>query len=286
MADVLRVGCAMWTHRAWRGRAIPAETPKGRDLQAYSQVVNSVEGNTTFYAVPSVDIAQQWADAVPKGFRFMFKLPRTVTHERKLRGVDEQVAGFLRALEPCHPTMEPISIQLPAAFGPESLDVLDRFLARAPQQFRWAVEVRHPRFFDTVDEARRLNDVLFARGADRIILDSRAVFAGPRVTPAEIEAFENKPRLPVLAVATNDRPVVRFIGQTDADSNPQFWAPWIDTVVRWIRDGRQPLVFIHTPDNVVAPDLCRRFHHEVQAAISTLEPLPEPPEVDSRQLFD
>lgn len=282
----LHVGCAMWTHRAWHGTSIPHDTPRREELAAYARVVNAVEGNTTFYATPAFDTARHWAASVPADFRFMFKLPRTITHDRKLRDVTDELVQFLTAMEPCHHLMEPISIQLPAAFAPADLPSLDAFLSAASTEHRWAVEVRHRDFFDDVDCARRLNDLLFGHGADRVILDSRAVFAGPSSTEAEIEAFANKPRLPVVAVATNDRPVVRFIGQTAAAPNPHFWAPWVDTVVRWLNDGRRPLVFIHTPDNVIAPALCRQFHGEVAARLRALDPLPEAPPAAPPTLFD
>lgn len=282
----LHIGCAMWTNKAWAGSSIPLSTPRRGELSAYSRVVNAVEGNTTFYALPSNEVASHWAASVPDNFRFMFKLPRQVTHERKLRDAEQAVGVFLAATEPCHGLMEPIAIQLPASFGPDSLPVLDAFLSTRSGEFRWAVEVRHQLFFDGGEHEHRLNNLLFERRADRIILDSRALFAGPRSTPAEHEAFENKPRLPVLAVATNDRPVVRFIGQTSAEENPAFWAPWIDTVVRWIQDGRRPMVFIHTPDNAAAPALCRRFHHEVAMRTSLISPLPDAPAVGPPKLFD
>jgi len=108
------------------------------------------------------------------------------------------------------------------------------------------------------------------------MFDSRPVFDGPRETAEEIDAWENKPRLPVRAVATAGQPIVRFIGRTAAEANPPYWAPWVDRVVRWIEDGRRPTVFVHTPDNVVAPALCRMFHAEVAArtAIAALPPAP------------
>ncbi len=276
----------MWTHRSWMGTTIPSSTSAGSELNAYAHVVNAVEGNTTFYATPQPDTARRWAEAVPANFRFMFKLPRAVTHDRRLRGVQDEVRAFLAGMEPLHELMEPIAIQLPATFGPDRLDVLDAFLGAATTEFRWAVEVRHPGFFDAGDHERRLNDLLHNHGADRIVLDSRAVFAGPRVTDAEHEAFENKPRVPARAVATNDRPVVRFIGQTSPEDNPPFWEPWVATVARWLQSGRRPMFFIHTPDNVAAPQLCRQFHDEVAALVPDLLPLPEPPPSNAPGLFD
>ena len=275
----------MWTNSHWPGRSIPKSTPPGGELAAYSALVEAVEGNTTFYALPTVEVAQRWADSTSDDFRFMFKFSKEITHERKLRNCADQVGAFFRALEPCLEKMDPIAIQLPASFGPESVDVLDGFMSSLPQTNRYAVEVRHLGFFDGGSNERALNDLLAARGADRIIFDSRAVFAGPRVTPAEHEAFENKPRLPVRAVATSATPIVRVIGQTAAETNPEFWAPWITTVARWLRDGRSPIVFIHTPDNAVALDLAREFYDEVREVIPELAAQPEAPAVDEPKLF-
>jgi hypothetical protein len=47
-------------------------------------------------------------------------------------------------------------------------------------------------------------------------------------------------------------------------------------VAAWLREGRSPTVFIHTPDNVDALDLARRFHADVRSRLPELDPLPEP----------
>lgn len=275
----------MWTNSAWPGRSIPKTTPAGGELAAYSALLSAVEGNTTFYALPTPEIAERWNESTPPHFRFMFKFPKTVTHERKLRNCADEVGEFFRALEPCMKKMDPVAIQLPASFAPESLGVLESFLASLSTAVRYAVEVRHLEFFDGGTNERALNDLLASVGADRIILDSRAVFAGPRVTPAEHEAFENKPRVPVRAVATSTTPIVRFIGQTEPGANPEFWAPWIQTVERWLRDGRSPIVFTHTPDNAAAIDLARQFYDEVRLGVPELPELSEAPPVDEATLF-
>jgi uncharacterized protein YecE (DUF72 family) len=43
----LHVGCAMWTHKAWRFQVTAHER-----LRSYAGWCNAVEGNTTFYATP------------------------------------------------------------------------------------------------------------------------------------------------------------------------------------------------------------------------------------------
>ena len=275
----------MWTNSAWPGRSIPTSTPTGGELAAYSALVSAVEGNTTFYALPTPEVAQRWANATPDHFRFMFKFSKAITHERKLRSCSGEVRAFFNALEPCMAKMDPVAIQLPASFGPDSLGVLKAFMSQLPNAIRYGVEVRHLDFFDGGVNERSLNDFLASVGVDRIILDSRAVFAGPRVTPAEHEAFENKPRVPVRAVATAETPIVRFIGQTAPEANPEFWAPWVNTVVRWLHADRSPIVFVHTPDNAAAIDLARQFYDEVRAELPELAPQPEAPPVAESTLF-
>ena len=266
----------MWANRDWVGRSLPHDTAPGRELKAYARVCNAVEGNTTFYATPDSGTVERWRAATTSDFRFVFKLPREVTHDRRLRDVDGLLRAFLDQVDPLGDRMGPLMVQLPATFGPGDLPVLSDFLADASSSFRWAVEVRHLAFHAGGDAERPLNDLLHAHGADRVILDSRPVFDGPRETPEEIDAWEKKPRVPVRAVATGEQPIVRFIGQTDAAANPAYWGPWIDAVVRWLEQGRRPIVFLHTPDNVVSPELCRAFHAEVaeRAGILGLPPAP------------
>ena len=53
----------------------------------------------------------------------------------------------------------------------------------------------------------------------------------------------------------------------------------------WLREGRSPTVFVHTPDNVRALELARRFHDEVRARVPEVEPLPEPVPAGPPTLF-
>lgn len=282
-ASVLRVGCAMWANRGWIGRYFPTDTPAGRELVPYSSWCTAVEGNTTFYGLPTAGTVERWATDAPAGFRFMFKFPQTVTHQHRLRNVTAEVTEFLRRLEPLGERARPFSIQLPASFEPEDLPVLSGFIDGLPGDTRCGVEVRHPRLCDGGHDERRLNDLLADRGAERIIIDTRAVFAGPRNTPEEREAIERKPQLTVRPVAIGGTPIVRFIGQTDAEANPRWWSKWVPKVAQWLDEGRSPIVFIHTPDNEVAPELARRFHAEVGALHRALQPLPEPVRAPSQQ---
>jgi uncharacterized protein YecE (DUF72 family) len=263
----------MWANRDWVGRYLPADTRPGEELLAYRRWCNAVEGNTTFYGVPSARTVERWRAQTPPTFRFVFKLPRTITHERRLRDGGDELAAFCARVAPLGERLGPTSVQLPASFSPGELDVLDRFLVTLPRDRPWAVEVRHPAFSDGGPEERALNDLLHGHGVDRILLDSRALFAGPADTAEEQETKRRKPRLPVRPVATAHHPVVRFVGQTHVGPNAPFWAPWAAKVAAWLGQGREPFFFLHTPDNVVALDLARRFRGDVAVHADGLPPL-------------
>ncbi|MEZ5342978.1 MAG: DUF72 domain-containing protein [Acidimicrobiales bacterium] len=273
---LLYVGAPMWAHKEWRGRIFPADVSANQSLEAYATWCTAVEGNTTFYATPSAESVRRWRDQTPETFRFCFKLPRTITHEHRLRNSSELVLAFLETIQPLGPRVGPVQIQLPASFSDADFGVLVQFLDSLPTSVDWALEVRHSAFFAGGAAERPLNDVLAERGINRVILDSRPLFSGPAETPAEIEAFASKPRLPVRPVATARHPIVRLIGLTDEAATEAAWAQWLPKLVDWLDAGLVPFVFVHTPDNAASPVLNRRLHAAVRALRPQLLPLPEP----------
>jgi uncharacterized protein YecE (DUF72 family) len=272
----LHVGCAMWAYPPWQGRYLPQPLPPRDRLRAYATWCNAVEGNTTFYAVPSPDTVRSWAEQTTPDFRFLLKLPRPITHERRLADADEALRAFLTAVDPLGPRAHAIWVQLPPSFGPAGLDTLAAFLRHRPRGYRYAVEVRHRAFFDDSRSEHRLEKVLGDASAEWVSLDTTVLFARPPVTDADRQAWANKPRLPRRSRALTAHPVVRYIGRDDAALTAAGWRPWLDTVAEWLREGRSPTVFVHTPDNVDALALARRFHREVQARLPELDALPEP----------
>jgi uncharacterized protein YecE (DUF72 family) len=266
----------MWAHAPWQGPYLSAGLGRSEQLRAYATWCNAVEGNTTFYGVPAVATICSWAEEAPAGFRFVFKLPRTITHDRRLRDSGGEVASFLRSLAPLGERAEQLSIQLPATFGPPDLPALATFLTSLPADHRWAVEIRHPRFADGGPAERALDRLLSDHGAERVSFDTTTLFAQPPSSDAERDAWSAKPRLDRRITALSDHPVIRYLGRDDLDATVAGWRPWIGVVVGWLEEGRQPTVFIHTPDNDHALALARRFHDDVRARLPALTALPEP----------
>ena len=266
----------MWTYAPWQGRYLPPSLAPRDRLRAYATWCNAVEGNTTFYATPALDTVTSWAEQTAPDFRFILKLPKTVTHERHLTNVEEPVRAFLAAIEPLGQRAHTLWIQLPPSFSPVGLGALTGFLRRLPHEYRYCVEVRHRAFFEDPRSERQLEQVLGDAGAEWVSFDTTILFGGPPLSAAEREAWIRKPRLPRRSRALTADPVVRYIGRDDAARTVAGWQPWVDEVAGWLREGRSPTVFIHTPDNVDALELARRFHDDVRARVPAVEPLPEP----------
>lgn len=266
----------MWAHPPWVGTYLSAAA-KGRELAEYAGWCNAVEGNTTFYAVPSERTVARWAEQAPSDFRFAFKVPKTITHERRL-GADSPALldEFLAALAPLRDRCGPIQLQLPPSFGPESMSALARFVGVLPEGHRWMVELRHPSLFDGGAAHRAVDDVLARAGVGRVVLDTRPLYADSPRTEAAVAERRQKPRLPVVTDVVGPSPIVRVIGGDDEALGLAGLAAWVPTVVAWLAEGRQPFVFAHQPENRESPDLARRFHAMVAAEVPDLTPLPDP----------
>ena len=270
----------MWAHRSWVGRWYPRTTKPGTELGLYAKLCNAVEGNTTFYAEPSADTVERWRQLAPRDLRFLFKLPREVTHDRRLNDVAEPVRSFLNKIEPLGDRIGPVQAQLPPAFGPEALPLLLSFVRRLPLDWKWAVELRHPGWFDGGPAQRELDDLLIERGVSRVVLDTRPLYAVPAASTAAIEEKQNKPKLPITLDAVGPTPIIRVIGQDSSQGTLDGLLAWVPQIVSWIGEGREPYVFAHQPDNLDSPDLARQLHQAVRAQLPQLKPLPDPPEID------
>ncbi len=269
----------MWTHPAWQQQPLP---PAER-LRTYSSWCNAVEGNTTFYAIPQRRTVESWSRQTDPDFRFVMKLPRTVTHDRRLTGIDNDMNSFLDAIAPLGRRLHALWIQLPASFT--DLRALSNLLEGLPSHYRAAVEVRHPAFFENPRAITQLESLLERTGAEWIPFDTTTLFATPPVSPAEQEACAKKPRVPRRMKALTEYPIVRYHGRDDPAVTIAGWQPWVHTVAAWLHEGRSPTVFIHTPDNARSRALSRRFHDEVRALVPALDPLPTPIPTDPMTLF-
>ena len=96
----LFVGTSGWAYPSWKPGFYPEELAAKRFLSFYSSQLNSVEVNYTFRTLPSAKALSDWVAATPAGFRFSFKAPQRITHFKRLRDCERDVAQFVDVLRP------------------------------------------------------------------------------------------------------------------------------------------------------------------------------------------
>ena len=277
------LGCPSWNDSAWRESLYHGLRPVDF-LPRYTQVFNAVEGNTTLYAWPSADKIKHWAEVMPASFRFCAKFPQDISHADDLRVQLSSARTFIELLAPLGERASPLWLQLPRRFGPERLNELKVFLDTLAPRHALAVEVRHLAFFDKGETERALNRLLLDLGVERIGLDSAALFSADPSDPAVRLAQSKKPRVPARALAFSAQPQVRFIGRLELAANDYYLAKWVSRVADWIEAGKQPFVFLHTPDNRQAPELALRFHAQLRERLPGLPELPTLSTASTEQL--
>ncbi|MBD3617066.1 MAG: DUF72 domain-containing protein [Gracilimonas sp.] len=268
------LGCTVWSLPEWKGTFFTDDAKQENFLSQYASVFNSVEGNTTFYSTPTPDVIKQWGDKTPKGFKFCFKFPRYITHEKRMYNVKGEVLDFVKLFEPIREKIGPFMIQFPESFSPSELYRLEEVFSILPKIFSYSVEMRHKDFFDHGKHERNLISLLKSYDVDRVIFDTRKLYSVKSQDPTILEAQKKKPKVPVRFDTTSSRPVLRFVGTNDIINNEPYLKEWAIIVAEWIGEGLHPYVFIHAPDKIEQPKLCRHFHR----SLSELMELPELPE--------
>lgn len=264
------LGCPGWGTKTWVGRLFPSGTKHGDFLARYAEVFNTVEGNTTFYALPAAETVARWRAQVPPEFRFCFKFPRAVTHEKILIDAGAEVAEFFRrVVEPLGDQIGTLMLQLPPSFDASKLARLRAFLAGLPSGVRYAVEFRHDDFYRGGPEEHEAAELLRERGVDLVIMDTRALHSSKSLEFAEVRG--RKPAFPIVTRATASAPIVRFVPHEAFDASARFLDVWPRQLARWIGDGKRPYFFMHAPDDTFAPENAYRFHAMLRSVIDVGE---------------
>lgn len=135
------LGCAGWS----LSREYAGDFPgTGTHLQRYASVLNAVEINSAFYRPHRPATYARWGEAVPEGFRFSVKVPKAITHERRLVECGAALDEFLGQCRGLGERLGCLLVQLPPSlvFAPE---MVKRFLGELRTRFDGpvAIEPRH-----------------------------------------------------------------------------------------------------------------------------------------------
>lgn len=178
-----RIGCAGWSISHDAQAAAPRFGGPGSHLERYAAVLNATEINSSFYRPHQPQTYQRWADSVPADFRFSVKLPRSITHERRLADSADLLDAFAAEAGALGDKLGCVLVQLPPSLvlDVQAADRLWRQL-RARFACMLACEARHGSWFS--DDASAL---LTQHQITRVIADPPAGKPGPYVsTTAEV----------------------------------------------------------------------------------------------------
>jgi uncharacterized protein YecE (DUF72 family) len=167
------LGTQGWAYADWVGTMYDAGTRPDRFLRAYAREFGTVEVDSTWYGTPPLERVRAWRAAVPPAFTFALKLPREITHERRLIGCAELLDEFVASALAFESQLEGALVQLPPDFTPDAIDALLAFVPRLREGIRWTVEVRDPAWFG--EPLPRLRDALGARGIALAVTDGTFV---------------------------------------------------------------------------------------------------------------
>jgi uncharacterized protein YecE (DUF72 family) len=141
----LRIGIAGW--------AVPADyrlesSARQTHLQQYSHYFNAVEINSSFYRPHRRATYQRWRDSVPSAFRFAVKVPKLITHERRLIGCADEIAAFVANASGLGEKLAVLLVQLPPSLAFEenaAREFLQLLTHAAQAKIVW--EARNPSWF-------------------------------------------------------------------------------------------------------------------------------------------
>ena len=175
-AAEVRIGCAGWSlpRAQW-----PAFAATGSHLERYAGRFNAVEIDTSFYRPHRCETYARWAASVPSGFRFAVKLPKTITHERRLVDTMPAFDAFLSQVAGLQEKLGCLVIQLPPSLAYEPA-VVRRFLAAVRRRHAGplALEPRHASWFAAAPDGLLAHFKVGRVLADPVLFESGAAPGG------------------------------------------------------------------------------------------------------------
>ncbi len=163
------IGCAKWNKTDLKNFY-----PRGtkNELEYYSSQFNSVELNASFYRIFPAEQFQTWHDKVGPDFRFFPKVPRLISHMKRLNGTEELVNDFTETLRPLKDKLGMVFLQMPENFMPKFIDRLPAFFESWPEEIPLALELRHFDWHNDESVANELNSILMQYNISSVLTDT------------------------------------------------------------------------------------------------------------------
>ncbi|PKF76150.1 DUF72 domain-containing protein [Chryseobacterium sp. PMSZPI] len=139
----LYIGCSGFYNNDWKGSLYPENAQSKDFLSLYADTFNAVEINSTFYRIPTARTLSKWHDETPDSFRFFIKIPKAITHQKRLTDSKEDISLFCQHIQNhLQHKLSGFLYQLPLSFKntPENLKLITQNL---DFNFLNVIEFRH-----------------------------------------------------------------------------------------------------------------------------------------------
>ena len=251
------LGTPQWNQKEWLGRIYPKGTKGSDTLRLYSERFNSIELNSTHYALPSKERVDIWREVTSSNFKFSPKIPQRISHHG-LRNIKSEFDLFIRTVMGFKEKLGLSFLQLPPEFSFSDYRFLKSFLDILPKDFELALEFRNPSFFNRGQLQDKVFDLLVSRGVSTVITDT----AGRRDV--------------LHSSLTTDKVILRFVGNDHNNTDFMRLDDWVTRIGSWYEQGLKDFYFFsHAPNNIHSIDLAQKYVHLMnkEYGIEIIDPL-------------
>lgn len=257
MAGDIHLGCSSWQFDGWKGSFYPDKLPVKEQLAYYVRHFDTIEVNTSYYALPRPAVLVDWVETAPRGFTFALKAWRAITHEKMLVDARSETLAWLDAMRALGDLAGPGLLQLPphlrrSTHGRALAEYLE-WLATEIDGMGIAVEVRSK---DLMTPS--FATFLAERGMALALIDRKGQ---PDIFPLWQQVVEagNFPEYTLLRWIGDDRngPQGDAVIELSRDAELKLWAERLE----WLAArGVTSYGYMHNPYEGHAPESVRRFY--------------------------
>lgn len=223
------IGTSGYGYKEWKGKFYPEKISPKEMLRFYSERLNSVEINNTFYHMPVKAVLASWAEQVPDDFVFALKAPQIITHLKRLRNVEEETEYLFRSLSALGRKLGPVLFQFPKSFRADR-PALKGFLDLLPNDTACAFEFRSQSWMDV-----EILELLRERGCSLCTAD-----------------VDENPAHEIISTAPWGYLRLRRSDYTDADLSQ-----WMDRIL--LQKWERAFIFFKHEEEARGPELAVRF---------------------------
>lgn len=248
------VGCAKWNRKDLKNFY-----PRGTrdELSYYSTQFNSIELNASFYRMFPEEQFISWYEKAAEGFKFFPKVPRLISHTKRLVNADDLVTDFTANLLPLREKLGMVFLQMPENFHPKHIDRLPLFFETWPKEIPLAIELRHTDWHTNQEISHRLNNILQEYNIASIVTDS----AGRR------DLLHMRLTTPTAFIRYNGANHPTDYSRLD---------DWIERIKKWEKEGLKNLYFfVHQNVEKESPLLSAYFTEKLNEALNLDLKLPK-----------